>query len=139
MKHQCILCGKKTSVKEWRCECRTLWHTCRIHRYAKANDLPLSKQINATIGHSSPVENPDVKRAKINIISPDLGRNEADELSAGTRKRKISSNESDRPNEDEDATLDSRISLKRKRNQMTSSILEVSTTINLISTSKVLH
>ena len=27
-----------------------------------------------------------------------------------------STNESDRPNEDEDATLDSRISLKRKRN-----------------------
>ena len=116
MKQQCLMCGRKTSVKDWRCECSNLWHACRMHRYAKTRDLPLPKQSNAMKGRSSPVENPEENRAKVIKTSSDPGRNDTDELSAGNRKRKRNINECERPMDDADDPPDTKCNLKRKRN-----------------------
>ena len=53
-KHQCIACGKRKPVKEWRCECNVIWHTCHKHKYAKAHDCKAPLQPKATQGHSPP-------------------------------------------------------------------------------------
>ena len=64
-KHQCIACGKIKPVKEWRCECNVIWHTCSKHKFAKAHDYKTPKQSKATNGQSSPASHHNTKRTKI--------------------------------------------------------------------------
>ena len=107
------MCGKRSPVKQWRCECGLLWHTCRIHRYAKASDSRHSRQSDATKGQSPPAENPDAKRGKVNRQSSDLGRNDADELCVGNRKRKRDVNDIE-PSEEYENLQEPAQNLKRK-------------------------
>ena len=116
IKHQCILCGKKSSVKEWRCVCRKLWHTCRIHRYAKATDLTVPTIAHAASGQTPPEGGPDGKRAKVKATGSDLGRTPTDDISAGIHNNKRKQNKFDKPENDQDDTLSCRPHLKRKRN-----------------------
>ena len=96
-------------MKAWRCECQIMWHTCRLHRYAKANEGQHSKQTKVTNGQSSAAENPQVKRAKA-----DLGRNDTDEVRTGNQKRKRDTNENEHTDNDENSP-EAITNLKRKR------------------------
>ena len=114
-KHQCIMCGKRKPVKEWKCECNINWHTCRIHRYARAVDTRNSKQSKTPTGQSSPAENPEVKRVKVQGQSSHLGINEADVNRTGATKRKRHNSQDEYSDGDDDAQPEDIIDLKRKR------------------------
>ena len=73
--HQCIECGKKRHIKEWRCECDLHWHICRIHRYARCHKDQTHKQAKATNGQPQTTAQPKGKRAKQTVqgITPETG------------------------------------------------------------------
>jgi len=114
-KHQCVKCGKRKPVKEWKCECNINWHTCSIHRYARAVDTRNSKQPKTPTGQSSPAENPEVKRVRTQGHSSRLGTPEADANRTRAAKRKRDNSQDEYSDGDDVAQLEDRIVLKRKR------------------------
>ena len=129
-KHQCMMCGKRTPVKDWKCECKIIWHTCRIHRYARANDTRKTKQSQATNGQSAPAANPEAKRVKVRRQNSDLETNAADDNRNGSNKRKREGDQSEQTDDEAIVPYEDNINLKRKRDHEPESLINLGNTVH---------
>ena len=115
-KHQCIACGKHKPVKEWRCECNVIWHTCSKHKFAKAHDYKTPLHSKATNGQSPPHNHHHAKRMKICGQSSLGVMMSVDEHRVRASKRKINEFlESNEKRASRRTVTNVHIELKRKR------------------------
>ena len=125
-KHQCLQCGKRKPVKEWRCECNVTWHICHKHRYAKACDSNAQNQSKATNGQASPANSQNAKRAKVNRQASLTIMADADDIRVRANKRKRNENQEDSDHDGNHYAIEpGRIDLKRKREPEPNAIVDL--------------